>query len=61
MVIINNGDKTKTKANIYFKCKECNCEWYAEKKEVKISAPCLPLFYYMTCPNCGETVMDREI
>lgn len=61
MVIINNGDKTKTKANIHFKCKECNCEWYAEKKEVKISAPCLPLFYYMTCPNCGETVMDREI
>ena len=61
MIIINFGDRSKATGKIYFKCKNCNCEWYAEIKEVKISPPCVPLYYYMKCPNCNKTVEDRKI
>ena len=61
MVIINTGDVSKAKGEFNFKCKECGCEWYANRgdKGLRISPPYCEFFAYMKCPNCGETSYDR--
>lgn len=46
-----------------FSCKNCGCEWSANRtdKELHISPPCLPFYTYMNCPNCGTFTTDRKI
>lgn len=56
MFVINSGDQKKSAASYRFCCGNCGCEWMAERKEVKISPPCLPYYVYMKCPNCRKTV-----
>lgn len=56
MFIINSGDPKKSAASFRFLCNNCGCQWMAERKEVKITPPCLPYAVYMQCPNCRKTV-----
>lgn len=56
MIITKQGDSQKSKGEFSFSCKNCGCEWTAERKEVKITPPCLPYEVYMDCPNCKEYV-----
>lgn len=57
MTIIKEGRSEKrNKGEFSFKCKNCYCEWEAERKEVKFTSPCLPYDVYMKCPNCKKTV-----
>lgn len=58
MNIINPG-KTTRKGEFYFKCRNCGCEWYADRGEVKISPPCVEFYTYMKCPNCRAVCYDR--
>jgi len=60
VVIFNYGDLNKSKTEFHFKCHYCSCEWGAERKEVKITPPCLPFAAYMECPNCKREVYDRN-
>lgn len=56
MFIINSGNPEKSASSFHFSCDNCGCEWMAERKEVKITPPCLPYEVYMRCPNCRKTV-----
>lgn len=58
MYIIKPG-KVKVKDEFYFKCNQCGAEWYAGRKEVKFTPPCLPYGVYMKCPYCKKNV-DKE-
>ena len=61
MTIIKEGRPEKrSKGEFSFKCKNCYCEWEAERKEVKFTPPCLPYDVYMECPNCKKTVYMYE-
>ena len=64
MTIIKSGDITKSKkGEFHFICKHCGCEWYGDrgKDGLKISAPGLPFYAYMKCPNCDSIAYDRDI
>lgn len=57
MTIIKEGRSEKrSKGEFSFKCKNCYCEWEAERKEVNFTPPFLPYDVYMKCPNCKKTV-----
>lgn len=62
MTIINAGEINKRKSNseFHFKCKNCSCEWEAERPEIKFTPPCFPYNVYMECPNCKKTVYIYE-
>ena len=57
-MIIKNSGKSQ-KGEFYFKCRNCGCEWYADRGEVKISPPCVEFYTYMKCPTCGTVCYDR--
>ena len=64
MTIVKSGDVTKSKkGEFHFICKHCGCEWYGDRGKggLKISAPGLPFYAYMKCPNCDKTTLDRDI
>ena len=52
---------TERKGEFHFNCKECGCEWFADRGDngLKISPPCCEFFAYMDCPNCKTTSYDR--
>ena len=54
MIITKQGDHKKSK-DFFFICKNCGCEWLANKQEVYISPPSLPYYVSMKCPNCRVT------
>lgn len=57
ITIIKVGDVDKRRSNeFHFKCKHCSCEWEADRKDVKITPPCIDFDVYMNCPNCKTTV-----
>lgn len=63
MQILNPGDPWLRKpAEFRFKCKECGCEWEADRtdKGLYISPPGFPFFTRMRCPNCGKLTYDRK-
>lgn len=62
MKIVNAGNKEfSSRGEFHFKCKKCDCEWYADRtdKELHISPPMLSFYTYMNCPNCGRYTEDR--
>lgn len=53
---ITKSGKVKVKGAFYFKCNQCDAQWYAERKEVNFTPPCLPYEVYMKCPYCKKNV-----
>ena len=45
----------------HFVCRNCNCEWYADRKEVNFTPPCFDYGVYMDCPCCNDTTYMKEV
>jgi hypothetical protein len=56
MQIIKHGNPQKTKDEFHFFCKNCGCEWYADRKDdgLRISPPGFAFLVCMECPNCKK-------
>ena len=61
MTIIKHGDTEKRSGEFHFVCKNCGCEWRADRgdKGLKFSPPCVKFYAYMRCPDCGKITFDR--
>lgn len=62
MNITKRGDPAKSHGEFRFVCKNCGCEWNANRgdKGLHISPPCCEFYTYMKCPNCGKEVIGEQ-
>ena len=62
MQITKQGDPKKSHGEFKFICKNCGCEWNANRgdKGLKFSPPCCEFHTYMKCPNCGKEVIGEQ-
>lgn len=60
MKIIKNGDKSKVKNELRFKCNNCGCIFISDKEEYDVKFHNNENYYSAVCPECGrKTTVDE--
>ena len=57
---MKTGEPTYSSGEFRFTCKNCGCEWKADRPEVKFTPTFMPLDVYMDCTNCKKTVFRNS-
>ena len=59
MKIIQPGDKRKLRKTRLFLCRNCGCEFEADKGEYSVGEQYNETYYCYPCPTCGKNVYSH--